>query len=106
MTIAGVTANPISPEANDAHSRKIARAAHQFEAVLLSSLLGSLQHTFSILPGGERPRQETETYQSMGMHALAANISEQGGIGIAERIVRSLQQSESTVPENKKSPAT
>lgn len=93
MITAAITANATPIQPNDAHARKIVRAAHQFEGVLLNSLLGSLEHTFSTLPG-DKPNQESETYQSMGMQTLAEALSQRGGIGIADRIVHSLQQSE------------
>jgi len=50
--------NPLSPSSvagsaapAEAYANRVIHAARQFEAVLLNSLLGSLEHSFSALPG-------------------------------------------------------
>ena len=40
---------PSTPAAE--HERKITKAAREFEAVLLNTVLGPLEHTFASLPG-------------------------------------------------------
>ena len=89
------------------HAAKMVRAAHQFEAVLLNSLLGSLQHSFSSI-GGKKADSESTNYDYVGMQALASALAARGGIGIADRIVASLRQHENgsnlSHPNGKASP--
>lgn len=73
---------------------KLIRAAHQFEAVLLNQLLGSLEHIFSSL-GKEKTEAASDHYHFLGMQALASSIAAKGGIGIADMIVRNLRQRDS-----------
>lgn len=67
------------------------KAARDFEAILLTSLMESLQKTFSGVP--EDPKDSTpgaSDYRLMGTQALASVIAERGGIGIARLILRHL----------------
>jgi Rod binding domain-containing protein len=72
---------------------KLIRAAHQFEAVLLNQLFGSLEHSFSTL-GKDDSADGADQYRYLGMQALATSIAGSGGIGIAGMIIRSLNQPE------------
>src|SRR5208282_5038276 len=87
---------PLSPSANassaaptEAYGQRVTHAARQFEAVLLNSLLGSLEHSFSALPG-KKPDSIADNYHAMGMQALASSLAASGGVGIANMIVRNL----------------
>ena len=60
------------------------KAARDFEAILLTSLMDSLQKTFAGV--GEDPTPGASDYRLMGTQALASAIAEQGGIGIARLI--------------------
>jgi Rod binding domain-containing protein len=97
--------SPVNSTASDAsHAVKMVRAARQFEAVLLNSLLGSLQHSFSSI-GGKKADSESTNYDYVGMQALASALAARGGIGIADRIVASMRQHEnrsSSPPSNEK----
>jgi Rod binding domain-containing protein len=73
------------------HLEKITKAAREFEAVLLNSLLGPLEKTFSSLPGKEADAM-SDNYQSLGMQALASTLAARGGLGIADMIVKSLSK--------------
>jgi Rod binding domain-containing protein len=73
------------------------RAAQQFEAVLLNSLFGSLEHSFSNLPGSQSS-PESDNYHALGIEALAASVAASGGLGIADRIVRSLLKNQPAEP--------
>ncbi len=77
----------------DGHRKKLSHAARQFEAVLLNQLLGSLQQTFSAL-GEERASPGSDQYRFLGIQALCSTISEHGGIGIADMIMRDVQARE------------
>lgn len=81
---------PTSP-AQGSHDEKLVRAAHQFEAVLLNQLLGSLEHSFSNL-GKHKAEDGSDQYQFLGMQTLATSIAEHGGVGIAEMIIRNLRR--------------
>jgi len=68
---------------------KAKTAARQFEAILLNTLFGALEHSFSALPG--KPADPIgDNYHSLGMQALAAGVAAHGGLGIADRIARNL----------------
>jgi Rod binding domain-containing protein len=65
------------------------KAARDFEAILLTSLMDSLQKTFSGV--AEDPTPGASDYRLMGTQALASAIAERGGIGIARLILSHLQ---------------
>jgi Rod binding domain-containing protein len=88
--------NPVSPTSSagsatpsEAYANRVIHAARQFEAVLLNSLLGSLEHSFSALPG-KKTDAIADNYHSMGTQALAATLAARGGVGIANMIVHNL----------------
>jgi len=96
--------NPISfptltPElaAPSAASLRGAKAAREFEAQLIGSLLESLEKTFAGLPG-QSSLPGADDYNYLGTRALAAVLSEKGGFGIASMIARSLQAHEGKQP--------
>lgn len=64
------------------------KAARDFEAILLTSLMDSLQKTFSGV--AEDPTPGASDYRLMGTQALASAIAERGGIGIARLILSHL----------------
>jgi len=80
------------------HARKITKAAQEFEAVLLNTLLGPLQHTFSSLPGKEADAI-ADNYHSLGMQTLASNLAAKGGVGIAAMIIKSLSKPDASAQE-------
>jgi len=68
---------------------KITHAAQQFEMFLLSTLLGPVESSFASVPGA--PKQPgADELQYLGTQALASGLVAVGGLGIADRIVRSL----------------
>jgi len=82
---------PSTPAAQ--HARKIAKAAHEFEAVLLNSLLAPLEKTFSSLPG-KQTDAVSDNYESLGMQALTSSLAARGGVGLADMIIKSLSKRE------------
>jgi Rod binding domain-containing protein len=72
---------------NDVTKNK--KAARDFEAMLLTPVLDSLQKTFSGDPEDATPG--ASDYRLMGTQALASVIAERGGIGIARLILSHLQ---------------
>jgi Rod binding domain-containing protein len=97
--------NPLSPSSvagsaapSEGYANRVTHAARQFEAVLLNSLLGSLEHSFSALPG-KKPDSIADNYHSMGMQALASMLAARGGVGIANMIVRNLLHTKGQAPD-------
>lgn len=66
-----------------------AKAAREFEASLIGSLLESLEKSFSALPG-EDAIPGADDYNYLGTQALANGLVERGGFGIAAMISRHL----------------
>jgi len=83
------------PTAHLAGKMKAEKAAQDFEAVLLGSLLESLQKSFA--GPSEGATVGSDNYALMGTQALAGAMSAHGGIGIARMILHQWQQSK--VPE-------
>lgn len=84
------------PEANHlAEKAKAEKAARDFEAVLLGSLLESLQKTFAGTPDDDP--SGSGNYALMGTQALASAMAARGGIGIARLILQQWRQTK--VPE-------
>jgi Rod binding domain-containing protein len=81
--IAGTPASP------PAARMKAENAARDFEAVLITSLLESLQKTFAAT---EDAATGSDNYAAMGTQALASAMSAQGGIGIARMVLHQWQQ--------------
>jgi Rod binding domain-containing protein len=77
--------------------RTIERAAREFEAVLLNTLLGSLEQSFSALPG-KTNESGSDHFQYLGIQALSSSLAAGGGVGIARMILQHL-----TVPTEKNS---
>jgi Rod binding domain-containing protein len=65
---------------------KAQKAAQEFEAVLLGSMLESLQKTFAGTAQADSPG--SDNYAALSTQALASTLSAQGGIGIATMILR------------------
>lgn len=70
-----------------------AKAARDFEARLIGSLLESLEKTFGGLPGENRT-PGADNYNYLVSEALAEGIADRGGFGIAAMIARYLAEHE------------
>lgn len=68
---------------------KNAKAARDFEALLLTPVLDALQKTF----GGDDDAKTTgaSDYRALGTQALAQSIAASGGIGIAKLILSRME---------------
>jgi Rod binding domain-containing protein len=64
-------------------------AAREFEALLIASLLESMEKTFASIPG-DPSSAGADNYNYLGTQALASGIAARGGFGIASLITRSL----------------
>jgi Rod binding domain-containing protein len=74
-------AEPVDPKA--------LKAAKDFEAIFLRTLLSSLEKTTSVKGGGKLDTGQS-TYGSMVVGAMADQISSTGGIGLADIVAKSL----------------
>ncbi|MGC4092271.1 MAG: rod-binding protein [Polyangiaceae bacterium] len=73
-----------------AHGQKeILKAAREFEAIFLRTLLAPLEKTTQVGKGGSMSAGQS-AYGSMVVGAMADTLSSQGGIGLAEVIARAL----------------
>ena len=95
---------PGGHSAEDNSPAKGMRAAQDFEAVLLESLLQPLERTFSTVPGTEG-QPGSEDYQYLGTQALAMGLASSGGLGIARMLIHNLLKPSSFHPINASSTA-
>jgi Rod binding domain-containing protein len=79
------------------------KAAKDFEAIFLRTLLSSLEKTTSVSGGGKLNTSQS-TYGGMVVGALADNISASGGIGLAEIVAKSLSTHLGAAPAEPKPP--
>ena len=89
LTLSSSTSASSTTAPTEAYAQRVIHAARQFEAVLLNSLLGSLEHSFSALPG-KKSDSIADNYHAMGMQALASSLAAGGGVGIANMIEHNL----------------
>jgi Rod binding domain-containing protein len=90
-SVPSLSANALSPELAVplASRERGTRAAREFEAHLIGSLLESLEKTFAGLPG-ETSLPGAEDYNYIGTQALAEALAERGGFGLATLIAQHL----------------
>lgn len=91
MTTMAISPNPAA--ANSGIRAKAQKAGTEFEAVLLNTVLGAIERSFSELPG-TKLQHETEAYSGMGMQALTSGLARAGGIGIGKIISAALEKAE------------
>src|SRR5271156_4912609 len=66
------------------------KAAREFEAQLIGTVLESLEKTFAALPGQDAIAGEDD-YNYLGTQALASGLAAGGGFGIARMISKHLE---------------
>jgi hypothetical protein len=69
---------------------KGAKAAREFEAQLIGTVLASFEKTFAAIPGQD-PIAGEDNYNYLGTQALASAIAAGGGFGIAKLISHHLR---------------
>ncbi len=90
MNSVSATLATVSPTlATPSPSLRGPKAARDFEASLIASLLESMEKTLATLPG-EQGLAGADDYNYMGTQALAQSISAHGGFGLAALIARHL----------------
>jgi len=90
-SILPVYAGHSSPPGKSEQSARACKAAQDFEALLLASLLSPLEKSFSSLSGQD---SSGDDYHYMGVQALAGALSKSGGIGVADLLARQLLRTE------------
>lgn len=86
--------HPVSIASNATTTRKAVKAAQEFEAMLVKSMLENLH--FGLTPGieergGDGNADANQTYGSLASEALASALTEAGGLGIAKMLQPKLQ---------------
>jgi len=87
--------HPAAMPTDPARDPRLARAAYQFEALLLETLIGSLEKGFA-LPAKDNPLGAS-SYGELGVQALAGAVSRAGGIGLSAFVMRNLQKTRANV---------
>lgn len=82
---AGAAAAARLPAASTPDLSKGKKAAREFEAQLIGTVLESFEKTFATLPGQDEIAGE-DNYNYMGTQAMASALAEGGGFGIAQMI--------------------
>ena len=78
---------------------KIAKAAHDFESILIGQWLEQAEKSFATVPGGETSTQADpghDQLQGIAMQSLAQQLTKSGGLGMAAMIIRQLQAARGT----------
>lgn len=89
LSSAGSYAAAVLPLATPALG-KGQKAAREFEAQLIGTVLESLEKTFAAVPGKNAAAGE-DNYNYLGTQALASALAAGGGFGIARMILPHLQ---------------
>jgi Rod binding domain-containing protein len=102
MTVAfPAPTNPVAVDAGPTPTaqppNKLAKAAQEFESILLTSWLEKMNQG---LVGSEESQDPAhDTVSSLGTQAIASALAARGGIGIARLLLRQLQPAKTVVTE-------
>jgi Rod binding domain-containing protein len=77
--------------------KKLAKAAQEFEAILLTSWLEKMNQGFVGSEESQDPAHDTVS--SLGTQAIASALAARGGIGIAHMLLRQLQPAKPVATE-------
>jgi peptidoglycan hydrolase FlgJ len=72
--------------------KKLVKAAQEFEGILISQLLGTLEGGMSSL-GGDSSMAGSDTLNSLATQVLAGSLARRGGLGIGQIIIHQLEPS-------------
>jgi len=101
--VSGLHAAGAAQKTEPATDPKALKAAKDFEAIFLRTLLSSLEKTTSMSGGGKLTTGQS-TYGSMVVGAMADQISGTGGIGLADIVAKSLASHAPQVSSESKPP--
>jgi Rod binding domain-containing protein len=99
----GIPAMAMLPAPSGPDLRQGQKAAREFEAQLIGSLLQSFEKTFATLPG-QGAMAGDDDYDFMGTQALGSALAAGGGFGIARMIAAYLAHESSGSSPSKVSP--
>jgi Rod binding domain-containing protein len=91
LASSGLSGAAMLPMAATPALGKGAKAAREFEAQLIGTVLESLEKTFAAVPGQDAMAGE-DNYNYLGTQALASAIAAGGGFGIAKLITGHLDE--------------
>lgn len=90
ISAAGAGEVAMLPAASTPDLTKGRKAAREFEAQLIATVLESFEKTFATLPGQAAIAGE-DNYNYMGTQAMASALAQGGGFGIAQMIAAHLK---------------
>lgn len=79
----------VSQRATDSPAN-LRKHATEFEGILLTEMLGKLQHTFSQSESDSTGDAASDTLSSMGTQALAQALAQRNVLGIGQMVSRAL----------------
>ena len=85
-------AAPTQNAAETPAHKKLRKAAQDFEAMLISQLLGDFKVGASPLTG-DTPLAGSDTLNSLAIQTLSTALASRGGLGIGQMLVRELEPS-------------
>lgn len=89
----------LQSQSKNGDSKKIDKAAKDFESILLGEWLQKAEQSFASVPGTDPDQQNDSAYgqfQSISCQFLGEALSKGGGIGIASMISKNLKAMEAT----------
>jgi Rod binding domain-containing protein len=84
--------NPTIPVTGKQQNAKLEDAAQQFEAMLMQEILKPMRKGEDSWEGEKSEDSASDTISGFGTEALAKAVSRNGGIGIAQQVVRQISQ--------------
>ncbi len=85
------TAGPEAAGADNPATQRAWKAARQFEAQMIEMLLGPVEKSFAAVPGGESD-PGADSFETLGLQALASQMAAAGGLGLAALVIRKLDE--------------
>ena len=85
LSVSSVSGSAMLPTSASPTLGRGAKAAREFEAQLIGTVLESLERDFAALPGKD-PVAGEDNYNYLSTRALASAIADRGGFGIAKMI--------------------
>ncbi|HKW19058.1 MAG TPA: hypothetical protein VJO35_16235 [Terriglobales bacterium] len=80
----------VSPgQATQQMQARAKEAGAQFEAILLNTVFGDLERSFTQLPGGSEDAI-SKSYDGFGMEAISSGLARSGGAGLGAFIAKAL----------------
>jgi Rod binding domain-containing protein len=76
------------------NGERLSSAAKEFESVLLGQWLKDAESSFGSVPGSEEDDAGGEQMQDFALQHVATEITDRGGIGVAQMVERALAKQE------------